>query len=136
MGNNRLSAAKKAKNDEFYTRMPDIENELRHYSEHFKGRTVLCNCDDPYESNFFRYFALNFNHLGLKKLMETNYCGSPIARQVFDVFQLFDACDCDEESLGDYLHGRKPIPQSFTNALSKLMATKYHTLSGFNRNAR
>lgn len=79
MGNNQLSAAKKAKNDEFYTRMPDIENELRHYSEHFKGRTVLCNCDDPYESNFFRYFALNFNHLGLKKLMATSYCGSPIA---------------------------------------------------------
>lgn len=79
MGNNQLSAAKKAKNDEFYTRMPDIENELRHYSEHFKGRTVLCNCDDPYESNFFRYFALNFNHLGLKKLMATSYYGSPIA---------------------------------------------------------
>lgn len=79
MGNANLTSAKRAKNDEFYTRMPDIENELRHYSEHFKGRTVLCNCDDPYESNFFRYFALNFNHLGLKKLMATSYCGSPIA---------------------------------------------------------
>lgn len=79
MGNANLTSAKRAKNDEFYTRMPDIENELRHYSEHFKGRTVLCDCDDPYESNFFRYFALNFNHLGLKKLMATSYCGSPIA---------------------------------------------------------
>lgn len=79
MGNANLTSAKRAKNDEFYTRMPDIENELRHYSEHFKGRTVLCNCDDPYESNFFRYFSLNFNHLGLKKLMATSYCGSPIA---------------------------------------------------------
>lgn len=79
MGNANLTSAKRAKNDEFYTRMPDIENELRHYSEHFKGRTVLCNCDDPYESNFFKYFALNFNHLGLKKLMATSYCGSPIA---------------------------------------------------------
>ena len=79
VGNANLTSAKRAKNDEFYTRMPDIENELRHYSEHFKGRTVLCNCDDPYESNFFRYFALNFNHLGLKKLMATSYCGSPIA---------------------------------------------------------
>lgn len=79
MGNRNLTSAKRAKNDEFYTRMPDIENELRHYSEHFKGRTVLCNCDDPYESNFFRYFALNFDHLGLKKLMATSYCGSPIA---------------------------------------------------------
>lgn len=79
MGNANLTSAKKAKNDEFYTRMPDVENELRHYSEHFKGRTVLCDCDDPYESNFFRYFALNFNHLGLKRLMATSYCGSPIA---------------------------------------------------------
>lgn len=79
MGNRNLTSAKRAKNDEFYTRMPDIENELRHYLEHFKGRTVLCNCDDPYESNFFRYFALNFDHLGLKKLMATSYCGSPIA---------------------------------------------------------
>lgn len=58
------------------------------------------------------------------------------AIHVFDVFQLTDACDCDEDSLSDYLNGRKPIPQSFKNALSKLMATKYHTLSGFNRNAR
>ena len=79
MGNRNLTSAKKAKNDEFYTRMPDIENELRHYAEHFKGKTVLCNCDDPFESNFFRYFALNFDHLGLKKLMATSYCGSPIA---------------------------------------------------------
>lgn len=79
MGNRNLTSTKRAKNDEFYTRMPDIENELRHYAEHFKGKTVLCNCDDPFESNFFRYFALNFNHLGLKKLMATSYCGSPIA---------------------------------------------------------
>lgn len=79
MGNRNLTSAKRAKNDEFYTRMPDIENELRHYAEHFKGKTVLCNCDDPFESNFFRYFALNFDHLGLKKLMATSYCGSPIA---------------------------------------------------------
>ena len=79
MGNRNLTSAKRAKNDEFYTRMPDIENELRHYAEHFKGKTVLCNCDDPFGSNFFRYFALNFDHLGLKKLMATSYCGSPIA---------------------------------------------------------
>lgn len=55
---------------------------------------------------------------------------------LFDVFQLTDACDCDEESVSDYIHGRKPIPQSFKDALSKLMETKYYTLSGFNRNAR
>lgn len=59
-----------------------------------------------------------------------------IAMKLFDMSQLIDACDCDEDSVGDYLHGRKPTPQSFKNALSNLMATKYHTLSGFNRNAR
>ena len=79
MGNSQLSAAKKAKNDEFYTRMTDIEHELVHYRDHFKGKVVLCNCDDPFESNFFRYFALNFNHLGLKRLIATCYSGSPIA---------------------------------------------------------
>lgn len=79
MGNSQLSAAKKAKNDEFYTRMTDIEHELVHYRDHFKGKVVLCNCDDPFESNFFKYFALNFNPLGLKKLIATCYSGSPIA---------------------------------------------------------
>ena len=68
--NENLSAAKKAKNDEFYTQLVDIENELRHYKEHFKDKTVFCNCDDPYESNFVKYFAMNFNALGLKK----TYC--------------------------------------------------------------
>ena len=64
-GNKSLGAAKEAKKDEFYTQLSDIEDELRHYKEHFKGKTVLCNCDDPYESNFFKYFAINFNYLGL-----------------------------------------------------------------------
>lgn len=76
--NKALSAANKAKKDEFYTQLSDIENELRHYKEHFKGKTVFCNCDDPYESNFFKYFAINFNHLGLKKLICTCYAGSPV----------------------------------------------------------
>lgn len=76
--NNNLSQAQRAKKDEFYTQLCDIENELRHYKEHFRGKTVLCNCDDPYESNFFKYFALNFNSLGLKKLIATCYEGSPI----------------------------------------------------------
>ena len=64
VGNNKaLGAASKAKQDEFYTQLSDIENELKHYKEHFKGKVVFCNCDDPYESNFFKYFAMNFNHL-------------------------------------------------------------------------
>ncbi len=78
-GNANLNAAKGAKKDEFYTQLPDIENELKHYRQHFRDKIVLCNCDDPYESNFFKYFALNFNQLGLKKLIATCYNGSPIA---------------------------------------------------------
>ena len=77
--NANLSAAKKAKNDEFYTQLTDIEKELRHYRKHFAGKTVLCNCDDPFESNFFKYFVLNFNKLKLKKLIATCYATSPIS---------------------------------------------------------
>ena len=78
MANKNLNAAKTAKKDEFYTQMGDIERELQHYWPHFAGKVVLCNCDDPYESNFFKYFALNFNQLGLKKLICTCYDGSPV----------------------------------------------------------
>ena len=78
MANKNLNAAKTAKKDEFYTQMSDIERELQHYWQHFRGRTILCNCDDPYESNFFKYFALRFNQLGLKKLICTCYNGSPV----------------------------------------------------------
>lgn len=78
MANKNLNAAKTAKKDEFYTQLTDIERELQHYWPHFKGKTVLCNCDDPYESNFFKYFALRFNQLGLKKLICTCYNGSPV----------------------------------------------------------
>ena len=76
--NSNLGNAKRAKKDEFYTQMDDIAQELKHYRDHFKGKVVFCNCDDPYESNFFKYFALNFNALGLKKLVATCYDGSPI----------------------------------------------------------
>ncbi len=78
MANKNLNAAKTAKKDEFYTQMTDIERELQHYWKHFAGKVVLCNCDDPYESNFFKYFALRFNQLGLKKLICTCYNGSPV----------------------------------------------------------
>ncbi|MGI6224222.1 MAG: adenine-specific methyltransferase EcoRI family protein [Prevotella sp.] len=71
--NKRLNQAAKNKKDEFYTQLVDIENELRHYKEHFKGKTVLCNCDDPRVSNFFHYFAYNFKELGLKRLITTCY---------------------------------------------------------------
>ncbi len=78
MANKNLNAAKAAKKDEFYTQLTDIERELQHYWPHFRDKVVLCNCDDPYESNFFKYFALHFNHLGLKKLVCTCYNGSPV----------------------------------------------------------
>ena len=71
--------AKRNKKDEFYTQLSDIEKEMRHYKEHFKNKVILCNCDDPYESNFFKYFALNFNFLGLKKLIATSYVSSVVA---------------------------------------------------------
>lgn len=77
--NAMLGNAKVAKKDEFYTQLPDIENEMRYYRKHFKGKTILCNCDDPFESNFFKFFVLNFNRLGLKKLIATCYTNSPIA---------------------------------------------------------
>lgn len=78
MANKNLNAAKTAKKDEFYTQLTDIERELQHYWAHFRDKVVLCNCDDPYESNFFKYFALRFNQLGLKKLICTCYNGSPV----------------------------------------------------------
>lgn len=76
--NKNLQRANKAKNDEFYTQLVDIEKELKHYKEQFRNKVVYCNCDDPYESNFFKYFASNFNALGLKKLIATSYSKSPI----------------------------------------------------------
>ena len=71
--NRNLHAAKNSKKDEFYTQLSDIEKELKHYKEHFKGNVVLCNCDDPRVSNFFHYFSYNFETLGLKKLITTCY---------------------------------------------------------------
>lgn len=73
MANSNLNAAKKAKNDEFYTQSSDIEEELRHYTKHFKDKVVYCNCDDPTWSNFWHYFYRSFGYLGLKKLISTHY---------------------------------------------------------------
>src|SRR3989339_1234608 len=84
--NSNLHKASKAKKDEFYTQLIDIEKELKHYKEQFRGKVVYCNCDDPFESNFFKYFAANFNALGLKKLIATSYKPSPIANTQLDLF--------------------------------------------------
>lgn len=86
MAKKDLGQAKAAQKNEFYTQLPDIERELAHYREHFRDKVVFCNCDDPYESNFFKYFALNFNALGLKKLIATCYDGSMIAQQELPLF--------------------------------------------------
>lgn len=71
--NKNLHKAKKSKNDEFYTQLSDIEKELSHYKQHFKNKTIFCNCDDPEESNFYFYFAQNFEYLWLKKLIATHF---------------------------------------------------------------
>ena len=97
MANKNLNAAKTAKKDEFYTQLADIERELQHYWPHFRGKTVLCNCDDPYESNFFKYFALRFNQLGLKRLVCTCYNGSPVQGQ--ELLLHFDNMDAEPKKI-------------------------------------
>jgi hypothetical protein len=87
-GNEALARANRAKNDEFYTQLADVEAELRHYRNQFRGKVVFCNCDDPYESNFFKFFAMNFHHLGLKKLITTSYTGSPITGEQLCLFDI------------------------------------------------
>ena len=86
MAQTGLHNAKNQKKDEFYTQLEDIEKELKHYKDKFRGKVVFCNCDDPYESNFFRYFVLNFNSLELKQLITTSYKPSPIANTQLGLF--------------------------------------------------
>ena len=97
-GNKSLTKANKAKEDEFYTQLADIELELKHYRKHFAGKTIFCNCDDPYESNFFKYFAMNFNFLGLKKLVATCYMGSPVVGEQFEQLSIFDILPSEENT--------------------------------------
>lgn len=103
MANKDLNKAKAAKKDEFYTRLEDIELELKHYRHHFKGKAVLCNCDDPRCSNFFRYFTLNFEVLGLKKVIATCYKNQDV--------DLFSQHTCEKAVYqiyeGDKNHNRK-----------------------------
>ena len=103
MANKDLNKAKAAKKDEFYTRLEDIELELKHYRHHFKGKKVLCNCDDPRCSNFFRYFTLNFEVLGLKKVIATCYKNQDV--------DLFSQHTCEKAVYqiyeGDKNHNRK-----------------------------
>lgn len=109
--NENLHQAKVAKNDEFYTQLTDVEKEMLHYRQHFNGATVLCNCDDPFESAFFKYFVLNFNRLHLKKLISTCYAGSPVAGSQMSLFDL----------TGDESKRRKPY---------KAIVTSVHDTTG------
>lgn len=86
--NKNLHMARTAKTDEFYTQLVDIEKELKHYKDQFRGKVIYCNCDDPFESNFFKYFAANFGVLGLKKLITTSYNKSPIAGKQLPLFEM------------------------------------------------
>jgi len=105
--NRNLNRAKRVKQDEFYTQRSDIDNELKHYKDHFKGKVVYCNCDDPYVSNFFKYFAYNFEHLGLKKLIATCYKNQDL--------NLFSRHNTEQaiwlEYTGDKDGNRKPDPE-------------------------
>lgn len=107
MANKLLNDARQNKKDEFYTQLNDIANELRHYKEHFRGKTVLCNCDDPRVSNFFHYFAYQFEALGLKRLITTCYKNQDV--------DLFSRHDCERAVYlvydGDKNGNRIPDPE-------------------------
>ena len=90
-----LDTAKEKKSDEFYTQLTDIEKEMIHYKNHFREKTILCNCDDPRVSNFFKYFALNFNEFGLKKIISTCYKNQEI--------DLFSQNDCEKAVYIEYV---------------------------------
>lgn len=107
--NTNLHRANKSKEDEFYTQLEDIENELKHYKKDFKDKVIFCNCDDPYESNFFKYFAMNFNTLGLKKLIATCYATSTVANTQLSLFDILDTPERVEE--------RKPYKIEITEVL-------------------
>ena len=105
--NKHLRKASSAKKDEFYTQLTDIEKELRHYKPHFKGKTILCNCDDPRVSNFFHYFSYNFEVLKIKKLITTCY-----KSKNFDLFSKNDSENAIYlEYHGDKNGDRVPNPE-------------------------
>ena len=95
-----LDDAKRNKKDEFYTQLEDIQKEVKNYKEHFKDKVVYCNCDDPFESNFFKFFALKFNEYGLKKLISTCYATSPVRFNELDLFTGNEDCFSDLDKRG------------------------------------
>ena len=106
--NKNLHSASKAKKDEFYTQLEDISSELRHYKDQFRGKVVFCNCDDPRESNFVKYFSQNFEHLGLKKLIATHFNGATLFTNELP-YKL--------EYTGDENNNRMPDSSEFTKQM-------------------
>lgn len=139
MATELMGQAKKNKEDEFYTQLSDIEAELRHYKEQFRDKIIFCNCDDPYESNFFKYFAMNFNFLGRKKLIATCYVDSPIAGKqisLFDVnyleppatvdkephkIEITEVIDYNEDGAVDYIYDVAHLIKNKKNTLTRLI---------------
>ena len=120
MATSTLTKAKKNKADEFYTQLPDIEAEMRHYRDQFKGKSVLCNCDDPYESNFFKYFALNFNFLGLRKLVATCYAGSSVMQGELDLFGVPGVAESDARAKTPYKIEITEVPDANADGATDL----------------
>ncbi len=107
--NTDLGAAQRAKKDEFYTQYEDIQLEMNHYEDKFRGKTVLCNCDDPYESNFFQFFIRNFNYLDLKRLICTCFKDSPVA---YTQMSLFDDMDEQTTTQNGYVIDVREVPMA------------------------
>ena len=110
--NRSFHAAKASKQDEFYTQLTDIEKELKHYTAHFNGKTVLCNCDDPRVSNFFHYFSYNLEKLGLKKLITTCYKSCQP--------DLFSKNDSEQGIYLEYKRGKNDLPPIFSPRIMRL----------------
>ena len=113
MANKNLNKAKKAKNDEFYTQLSDIENEMKHYREHFKDKVVYMNCDDPQESNFWKYFALNFDFFEIKKLVSTHYDEEePTYKMTLDRDEVGKMNDYGRDEVGVPMGRIEPLKQN------------------------
>jgi hypothetical protein len=123
--NTKMVEARRNKNDEFYTQLSDIEAELKHYRSQFEGKTVLCNCDDPYESNFFKYFVLNFRRLGIKKLIASCYAGSPIQGEQISLFDLAGMTKAEAEARRPYKVEITDIPDANGDGAIDLFDVEY-----------
>lgn len=123
-GKEALVRANRAKNDEFYTQLVDVEAELRHYRDQFRGKVVFCNCDDPYESCFFKFFAMNFNYLGLKKLITTGYTGSPITGEQLSLLDI-DGMPEDTQDKAAYRVEITEVPDANNDGAIDLSDVEY-----------